>query len=532
MDGLVMETIEEVTVTKADGGSHCETQAVLAALFEATPDYVGIADATDGHFLFLNRAARRMAGWGEMEDLSAKRLEDIHPPAAMQVLRIDGIPSALQNGSWEGESVVLNREGRHIPVSQVIVVHSSPDGEVRFISTVMRDLTERVRLEEQLRQAQKMDAIGRLAGGIAHDFNNLLTVISGYGEIMLGNLSAGDSMREPAQIIIDAGIRAAGLTRQLLTFSRQTVVEPKVLNLNEVVRDAEKMLQRLIGEDVLLTTVLDPTISSVKVDPALFGQVLMNLVVNARDAMPTGGSLTIQTCNVNWERDHAVTHPQIPTGQYVMLAATDTGCGITRQTKGRIFEPFFTTKEAGKGTGLGLAVVHGIIKQSNGHIDVYSEPDVGTTFKIYLPAIEAQINASETLDGDKSTRGSETILLVEDERVVRGLALHALESRGYKVLSAIDGKDAMRVVAEYRGAIDLLVADVVMPRMGGRELAATLRPQFPKMKVLYTSGYTDDAVVRHGILRKEVSFLQKPYTPVSITRKIRAVLDDTSSLDT
>jgi PAS domain S-box-containing protein len=507
-------------------------QAVLAALFEATPDFVGIADAMDGHFLFLNRAARRMVGRGEEEDLAAARIEDLHPASAMRILTNEGIPSALQDGSWEGESAVLNREGREIPVSQVIVAHRTPGGDVRFISTVMRDLTERKKLEEQLRQAQKMEAIGRLAGGVAHDFNNLLTVISGYSEIILLELPAGDPMRQSIQAISDAGVRAASLTRQMLTFSRQAVLEPKVLNLNEVVRESESLLQRLIGEDVLLTTVLDPAIHCVKVDPALFGQVLMNLAVNARDAMPTGGNLSIETCNVNWDRDYVATHSEIHTGQYVMLSTTDTGSGMTPEARIRVFEPFFTTKEVGKGTGLGLAVVHGIVKQSNGHIEVYSELDVGTTFKIYLPAVEEHVTAPKALDRGKSMGGAETILLVEDEKAVRGLALHVFQSHGYEVLTATDGRDAILVAEAYHGPIDLLVTDVVMPRMGGRELAEVLRSAFPKMKVLYTSGYTDDAVVRHGILRKEVSFLQKPYTPLSLTRKVRTVLDATNSLAT
>jgi two-component system cell cycle sensor histidine kinase/response regulator CckA len=507
-----------------------QTQAILAALFEATPDFVGVADAVDKHFLFLNRAARRMLGRGETEDISGVRLEDLHPAPAMRTLTNEGVLSAFQYGSWEGESAVMNRDGREIPVSQVIVAHRAPTGDVRFISTVMRDLTERKKLEGQLRQAQKMEAMGQLAGGVAHDFNNLLTVISGYSEIVLSELPVEDPMRQPIQAISDAGERAASLTRQLLTFSRQTVLEPKVLNLNDVIRHAENMLQRLIGEDILLTTVLNPAINCVRVDPGLFGLVLMNLAVNARDAMPTGGKLTIETSNLNW--DYASTHPEIQTGQYIMLATTDTGSGMTPAARMRIFEPFFTTKEVGRGTGLGLAVVHGIIKQSNGHIEVYSELNVGTTFKIYLPAVNDQVPAPTLLDSGKSMMGVETILLVEDERAVRGLALHAFQSCGYKVLTATDGRDAMLVAEKCRGPIDLLVTDVVMPRMGGRELAEALRSAFPKMKVLYTSGYTDDAVVRHGILRKEVAFLQKPYTPISLTRKARAVLDAMKPLST
>jgi two-component system cell cycle sensor histidine kinase/response regulator CckA len=317
-----------------------ETRAVLATLFEATPDFVGIANAIDGHFLFLNLAARRMAG--REEDLSVVRLEDLYPPSAMRILTEEGIPSALQNGSWEGESAVLNKDGREIPVSQVIVAHRAPAGDVRFISTVMRDLTERKKLEEQLRQAQKMEAIGQLAGGVAHDFNNLLTVISGYSEIVLSRLPAEDPMRQSVQAISDAGTRAAALTRQLLTFSRQTVLEPTVLSLNELVLEAEGMLRRLIGEDVLLTAVLAPVISCVKVDPASFGQVLMNLAVNARDALPNGGHLTIETSNVNVEWDCAATHPELQAGNYVMLAISDSGCGMPPEAMARIFEPFFT----------------------------------------------------------------------------------------------------------------------------------------------------------------------------------------------
>src|ERR1039457_1266670 len=289
----------------------------------------------------------------------------------------------------------------------------------RLRSMVCEPGSARKNLEEQLRQVQKMEAIGRLAGGIAHDFNNLLTVISGYSEIVLSTLSAEHPIPESIQAISDAGVRAASLTRQLLTFSRQRELEPRVLNLNEVVREVERMLRRLIGEDVLLTSVLDPAIHRVKIDPAVFEQVLMNLAVNARDAMPTGGKLTIETCNVNWDRDYAATHPQIQTGPYVMLAVTDTGSGMPPEARTRIFEPFFTTKEAGKGTGLGLAVVDGIIKQSNGHIEVCSEPDVGTTFKIYLPAVAEQVAVPKALDSGQAIGGAETILLVEDEKAER-----------------------------------------------------------------------------------------------------------------
>jgi nitrogen-specific signal transduction histidine kinase len=397
---------------------------------------------------------------------------------------------------------------------------------------VAEDITETVqanemrqKLEEQLHQSQKMDAFGQLAGGIAHDFNNLLTIIMGYSEILLTILPAGDPKRESVRAIHDAGSRAGSLTQQLLAFSRKTVLEPKVLDLNEVVRETEKMLRRLIGEDIILSTHLDPSIRKVKVDPGQLGQVLMNLAVNSRDAMPRGGELSIETTNVE------LTTPFIPgasdfrPGRYVLIAARDTGTGMTPQVKARIFEPFFTTKDVGKGTGLGLAVVFGIVSQSGGHIEVESEPGRGTRFKIYLPAFEGELSARKGAEKGKNLRGTEIILLVEDEEGVRELFSLALQSFGYQVLVAKDGRDALRIVESHRGTIDLLLTDVVMPRMSGREVAEALQPRFPRMKLLYMSGYTDDAVLRHGLVQEKVPFLQKPTTPNKMLSKVRSVLD-------
>ncbi|MCE9566340.1 MAG: PAS domain S-box protein [Planctomycetes bacterium] len=399
------------------------------------------------------------------------------------------------------------------------------DQRLAYFVGVQADVTDRRALEQAFYQSQKMEAVGQLAGGVAHDFNNLLTIISGYSDILLSTLGASDPVRESVKAISEAGGRAASLTRQLLAFSRQTVLEPKVLELNEVLRETEKMLRRLIGEDILLTAVLDPHISRIKVDPGQLDQILMNLSVNARDAMPRGGKLTLETRNVDWDGQYAHSHVEAVAGQYVMLAVTDSGSGMTPEVMAHIFEPFFTTKGVGKGTGLGLAVVHGIVKQSGGRIEVYSEPSLGTTFKIYFPAIK-EIADTAKLSAEKSDmRGNETILLVEDEDGVRGLALLVLQTYGYKVLAASDGRRALRAIENHQGSIDLLVTDVVMPGMGGGELAEAVREQFPHIKVLFSSGYTDDSVVRQGILEAEVAFLQKPYSPQSLARKVRQILD-------
>jgi PAS domain S-box-containing protein len=386
------------------------------------------------------------------------------------------------------------------------------------------DITERKQIEEQYRQAQKMEAFGQLAGGVAHDFNNLLTIINGYCEYLLDGMDESSKARGPLEAIWDAGERAAGLTSQLLAFSRQSVLEPVMLDPNAVVTETTKLLKRLIGEDIRLNASLDPRIGRIKVDPGQLGQVLMNLAVNARDAMPTGGRLTIETRNVVLD-GASIEGRDVRPGQYAMIAVSDTGTGMTAEVKSRVFEPFFTTKETGKGTGLGLATVYGNIKQSGGYVEVYSELGVGTTFKIYLPAVaEVETSAAAGLP-TRIRGGSETVLLVEDQTDVRQLALLALQTQGYTVIEAIDGADVFRQIELDHPHLDILVTDVVMPGMSGRQVAETLRLQYPGIKVLYTSGYTDDAVVRHGILQADVAFLRKPYTPFSLARKVREVLD-------
>ena len=366
---------------------------------------------------------------------------------------------------------------------------------------------EKAALKEQFRQSQKMEAIGRLAGGIAHDFNNLLTVIKGYSELALIKLKEGDPLKGNIEEIHRASQRAADLTRQLLAFSRRQILEFKVLDLNTILRDMDKMLLRILGEDIELVTLFAEGIGRVRTDPGQIEQMILNLAVNARDAMPNGGKLTIETSNIELNENYVRFHIAVKPGLYVMLSVSDTGVGMTPEVKERVFEPFFTTKEKGKGTGLGLSTVYGIVKQSGGNIWVYSELDHGTTFKIYLPRVEEE--ASTLLHGDDKRslpQGSETVLLVEDDLSVRGLVVQVLRENGYNLLEAANGNEALRMAQEYAGEIHLLLTDVVMPQMGGKELADRLKTLRPNIKVLFTSGYTDNAIVHHGVLEPGTNF--------------------------
>jgi PAS domain S-box-containing protein len=402
-------------------------------------------------------------------------------------------------------------------------------GQVTHFVGVQTDITQRRKLEDQYRQSQKMEAVGRLAGGVAHDFNNLLTIISGYTELLLAMPAVDDVVRDSIVSISEASEQAASLTRQLLGFSRKSLLQPKVLDLNALIAKTSGMLRRLIGEDILLTTVLDPKISPVRMDPGQLDQVLMNLAVNARDAMPSGGKLTIETRNVLIGAADRAAHLDCQPGPRVMVAMTDTGCGMTPEVMVRIFEPFYTTKPVGRGTGLGLSMVFGIIEQSGGCMHVYSEPDRGTTFKMYLPAVNEQHTADAEAAGPSTVQGTETILLVEDADGVRGLASMSLRMHGYQVLTAIDGKDALRVARAHHGPLHMVLTDVVMPRLGGPLLVEQLQEQSPDLKVLFMSGYTDDAVVRHGLIEADMAFIQKPYTPLALARKVRQVLDAPST---
>ena len=400
-------------------------------------------------------------------------------------------------------------------------------GEKTGWQGVMLDISATKELEKQLRLAQKLESVGMLTGGIAHDFNNMLTAINGYSDLTLRQLKKDDPLRPNIEEIKKAGLRSADLTHQLLAFSRQQLLEPIVTNLNEIIVDTTKMLQRLIGEDIQLTTSLSSQIGQTVVDPGQFSQIVMNLAVNARDAMPQGGKLTIETANVFIDDDYTRQHVGFLPGAYVMLAVSDNGMGMNDKIKQQIFEPFFTTKELGRGTGLGLATVYGIVKQSGGNIEVYSEQGIGTTFKIYLPRVNEKVGKVQTRAvSSEMLMGTETILLVEDELLVRNLSKKILETCGYRVIEAGDGLEALELCREDY-SIDLLMTDVVMPKMGGRELSEKLIKTLPKLKILYTSGYTDDAIVRHGVIGLNKNFIQKPFTPEALSSKIRAILDNT-----
>jgi signal transduction histidine kinase/CheY-like chemotaxis protein len=449
----------------------------------------------------------------------------IHPEdreralAARSGARHDGAPLAA-------EYRLVGPDGRVIWVHDEAIAIRDATGTAGYLQGILQDITERKRLEDQLRQSQRLEAVGKLAGGVAHDFNNVLSVITGYSEMLLQEAGQGERLRSRIQEVLKAAERAARLTRQLLAFSRKQVLQPQVLDLNAVVADMDKMLRRIIGEDVDLVTRLAPALSAVRADQGQVEQVLLNLAVNARDAMPQGGKLTIETADVELDEAYARQHVPTRPGRYVMLAVSDTGSGMDQEILSHIFEPFFTTKEPGKGTGMGLATVYGIVKQSGGYIWAYSEPDNGASFKIYLPLVDDPVDrARAPAPAQPSRAASETILLVEDEEMVRNMLRASLEAEGYRILEAPGPAEALRLSADHGGPIHLLVTDVVMPGMSGREVAGRLAASRPEMRVLYISGYTDEAIVRHGLLERGVEFLQKPFSPSALRRKVREMFE-------
>ena len=485
----------------------------------------GICRCDDqGTILDANPALVNMLGYGSASELVGRHLGTLYADTQQWFQLADSFRSFKEfNGvvaEWkrkDGASVVLRMSGRTI---------QDKDNAI-YYELFAEDVTERRILEQQLRQSQKMEAIGRLAGGVAHDFNNLLMVISGYSEFLLERLGPDPKLRVPAQEIANAAQRATSLTRQLLAFSRKQMLAPKILDLNEVVTENLRMLTRMIGEDIELVMIPGENIGAVKADPGQIEQVIMNLAVNARDAMPSGGRLTIETSNVLLDEAYARLHPPLEAGEYIMLAISDTGSGMDAETQSRIFEPFFTTKGM-KGTGLGLSTVYGIVKQSGGYIWVHSEPGKGTTFKIYLPRVtsieETAVPQSATATAGKQN-GMETILLVEDESNLRRLADQYLEKQGYTVLEAADAAAAIQICHDYQGPVHLLLTDVIMPGMNGRELAQSVTSLRPNVKVLYMSGYAENAIGQNGTLEPGVTLLQKPFTLPALKAKVREVLD-------
>jgi PAS domain S-box-containing protein len=513
----------DVTELKRAEQALRESHGLLKAVIESTPDAVFVKDL-EGRYLMMNSAGARFLA-KSVGEVIGKSDRDVFPPGARQVIRERELQvmATGQEQTFEQTVTVAGVARTYLSTKSAF---RDAQGNVIGVVGISRDVTELKRLEEQFRQAQKMEAVGRLAGGVAHDFNNLLTVINGYSEIVFGGLRTEDPNREPLAEIQKAGERAANLTRQLLAFSRKQVLRPQVVSLNELLGELHKLLTRLIGEDVELSLVPDPDLGLAKVDPGQFEQAVINLAVNARDAMPRGGRLTIETHNAELDEGYAGRNPEARPGRYVLVAVGDTGHGMDEATLARVFEPFFTTKEVGKGTGLGLAIVYGFVKQSGGHVEVSSEPGRGTIFKVYLP------RAAETAPSMRSSpgllkvpKGTETVLLVEDEDAVRTLARLVLQSSGYTVLEARDGQEGLGVAQQHPGTIQLLVTDLVMPRMSGRQLADLLTDTRPSLQVLFLSGYTDEAVLRHGGTDAGVALLQKPFSPIGLARKVREVLD-------
>lgn len=487
-------------------------------LLDASPDPIVVCDV-HGRPTYVNPAFTRVFEW-ELDELSGRRFD---------LIPLDSWMERQESGDrhkYSFETRCSTKDGRIIDVSVSGSVYHAQDGSAAGSVIQLRDVTEHRRLEEQLRQAVKMEAIGRLAGGVAHDFNNLLTAIIGYSDMLLQDMPAELSYRKRIFQISSAAKRASALTSQLLAFSRKQVLAVKVLDLNAVISGLEEILRRLIGEDVQLDTLLEPTLGLVEADPGQIEQILVNLVVNARDAMPMGGTLTIETDNVVLDEDYVRTRADVTPGRYVMISVTDTGFGMDEETRTRMFDPFFTTKPKGEGTGLGLSTAYGIIKQHRGHIAVYSEPNRGTIFKVYLPWTRDSLKkACEPQRTHVQYRGGETVLLVEDDDTVRGLAREVLELLGYSVIEAADPDQALATCTEYQGTIHLLVTDVVLPQMDGPTLFKEISAVRPAMRVLYVSGYTESFISKHGVLDHGVHFLQKPFTVEALAGKVRGALD-------
>jgi two-component system cell cycle sensor histidine kinase/response regulator CckA len=535
-DGRIVMIFSDITEHKRAEDTLRESEEKYRTILENIEDGYFEVDI-GGNLTFFNDSLCRMLGYSkdEMKGMNNRKYTDQENAKKLYETfnKVYRTGEPIKGFGWE----VVAKDGTKLFGEVSVSLIKDSKGKPVGFRGIARDITERRRaeeekatLQEELRQSQKMEAIGGLAGGIAHDFNNLLTVISGNCQLSLLELQGGDPLKGNIEEIKAAADRATSLTRQLLAFSRRQVLDMKVLNLNAILRDLEKMLCRVIGEDVELVTSLDDDLGMVKTDPGGIEQVIMNLAVNARDAMPSGGKLIIKTSNAELDEPYARSHVAIKPGLYVKLCVVDTGVGITPEVREHIFEPFFTTKKKGKGTGLGLSTVYGIVKQSGGDIWVDSEPGLGTTFHIYLPRVDEPFEEMrKKVTREELPGGGETILVVEDEEDVRSLAVRILEKQGYKVLEASCGNDALVLSKERKEPIHMVLTDVVMPGMSGRQLADQLIHLHPKMKVLYMSGYTDNAVFHHGVLEEGVNYIHKPFTIDGLMKKMREVLDKNSN---
>jgi PAS domain S-box-containing protein len=523
LDGRIQGIVREITERKRAESALRESEERYHTLIDGVRDIV-FALGPDGTVTSLNAAFEQVTGWPAAEWLGKPFEQVVHPDDLRLLFEL--VDRAVRRETQPVTQLRMRTRTGDYRMGEFAATPQFRDGRLVGVLGIARDITDRLTLEQQLRQAQKMEAVGRLAAGVAHDFNNILTAITGYAQLLLEDLGPTDPHRGDIDEIRKAADRAAALTRQLLAFSRQQILQPTVLDLNVLVSDTEGMLGRLLGEDVELATQLTPDLGAVKTDRSQIEQVIMNLAVNARDAMPQGGKLTIETANVEMDAVYARDHfPALP-GSYVMLAVSDTGTGMTLDIQAHMFEPFFTTKGKGKGTGLGLATVYGIVKQSSGFIWVYTEPGHGTTFKIYLPRV-GQVPEPRVSGARRAMilEGAETVLLAEDEAAVRAVARQSLERHGYTVLEAPNGEAALDLAQRYSGRIHILLTDVVMPGMSGRALALRLAATRPTMRTIYMSGYTDDAITRHGVLEPGVTYVQKPFSPDALVRKVREVLD-------
>jgi len=509
-----------------------QDRARLATVMEATSDLVAFAD-NKGRVLHLNPAGRKLLGLDQTSNLHGLTLTDIHPGWAAQIVAEKGIPAARLQGVWEGETALRDHGGQEIPVTQTIMAHPGPKGGDSFLSTIARDIRERKRAEQaserlqaQLLQAQKMESVGRLAGGIAHDFNNMLQVILGNADLALDESVPGSELHMELLEIRKSATRSAELTGQLLTFARKSVFRAQELNLNETVEGTSKMLQRLIGENIELVLRCGPDLWPVRMDPSQVTQILTNLAINARDAIGGQGRLIIEVSNVTLSPHQALVDAEVVPGEFVLLSVQDNGHGMTQEVLDHLFEPFFTTKDIGKGTGLGLATVFGIVKQNQGLIQVDSTPGQGSTFRIYFPrSLVHTMNSPTMLPASKPARGTETIIIVEDEENILHLVVLTLRKQGYQVIPALTPETALNSAAAHNGKIDLLITDIVMPGMNGKELKDKLAATQPLMKSLFMSGYTAEVIAQHGALEAELHFLQKPFTIHNLLEKVRRILD-------